>query len=328
MKPSLLRRAADADVCLLLEGTFPYVRGGVSSWVDLMIRSYPDTRFAIAFIGSREEDYRGAAYALPDNVVHFEAHYLYEAAPAGTKTAREIPGDADAFAKSADLHDAWRNRHGADPAALMADMVHLIGDDGPLNEAQFLSSRAAWDFIVDQYHRHCTDPSFTDYFWTVRIMHKPLWQLARIAAQLPPARVYHTVSTGYAGFLGTLLHYRSGRPLLVSEHGIYTKERKIDLLQSQWIRDNRDWQGRRADRPCRADQGHQEFYPRDFHRVAHDAGYRRLDRRSGGGGPGLCAGVPCACTKPWPCATREISRLSAHRCDPAASRRTRADVDQ
>ncbi|GAB2878645.1 GT4 family glycosyltransferase PelF [Paraburkholderia jirisanensis] len=239
MKTSLQRRAADADVCLLLEGTFPYVRGGVSSWVNQMVRSYPDTRFSIVFIGSREEDYQGAAYALPDNVVHLETHYLYEQMSADKQAAREIPGDPDAFAKSAALHDAWRNPHGADPAKLMAEMVQLIGDDGPLNEAQFVSSRAAWDFIVDQYHRHCTDPSFTDYFWTVRIMHKPLWQLARIAANLPPARVYHTVSTGYAGFLGALMHYRTGRPLLVSEHGIYTKERKIDLLQSQWIRDNR-----------------------------------------------------------------------------------------
>ena len=34
MKESLMRRAADADVCLLLEGTFPFVRGGVSSWVN------------------------------------------------------------------------------------------------------------------------------------------------------------------------------------------------------------------------------------------------------------------------------------------------------
>ncbi|CAD6522868.1 D-inositol-3-phosphate glycosyltransferase [Paraburkholderia kirstenboschensis] len=243
MKPSLLRRAADADVCLLLEGTFPYVRGGVSSWVNDMIRSYPELRFSIVFVGSREEDYEGAAYALPDNVVHFEAHYLYEAAHADKDASREIPGDPQAFARSAALHDAWRNRGSSDPAsnpgALMADMVQLIGDNGPLNEEQFLSSRAAWDFIVDQYDRYCTDPSFTDYFWTVRIMHKPLWQLARVAEQVPPAKVYHTVSTGYAGFLGALLHYRSGRPLLVSEHGIYTKERKIDLLQSQWIRDNR-----------------------------------------------------------------------------------------
>ncbi|KVF22182.1 glycosyl transferase family 1 [Burkholderia vietnamiensis] len=246
MKPSIHRRAGPStaiDVCLLLEGTFPYVRGGVSSWVNEMIRAYPHKHFAIVFIGSREDDYRGAAYALPDNVVHFEAHYLYGDVPADTGSARQIPGDPEAFRRSAELHDAWRGLSAdgvaANTAALMADLVQLIGDDGPLNERQFSTSRAAWDCIVERYHRYCTDPSFTDYFWTVRIMHKPLWQLARMARGLPPARVYHTVSTGYAGFLGALLHYRTGRPLLVSEHGIYTKERKIDLLQSEWIRDNR-----------------------------------------------------------------------------------------
>ncbi len=245
MNTSLNRRAADADVCLLLEGTFPFVRGGVSSWVNEMLRAYPHLRFAVVFIGSRREDYRDAAYPLPDNVVHFEAHYLYEAVAGVDHKPREAAGDAAAFAQSARLHEALRGAGGKpgdgqdSVATLMARMAPTLGEHGALNEKQFSTSRAAWDFIVDQYERHCTDPSFTDYFWTVRIMHKPLWQLANVAEQLPPARVYHTVSTGYAGFLGTLLHYRTGRPLLVSEHGIYTKERKIDLLQSQWIRDNR-----------------------------------------------------------------------------------------
>ncbi|MEW6344614.1 MAG: GT4 family glycosyltransferase PelF [Paraburkholderia sp.] len=239
MKESLMRRAADADVCLLLEGTFPFVRGGVSSWVNEMLRAYPETRFAIVFIGSREEDYNGAAYELPDNVVHLETHYLYEAASADAHRPREIEGDAAAFARSAELHAALRDTRGADVGALMAGMVPTLGEHGTLNETQFLTSRQSWEFIVEQYEKYCTDPSFTDYFWTVRIMHKPLWQLANVAEKLIPARVYHTVSTGYAGFLGALLHYRTGRPLLISEHGIYTKERKIDLLQSQWIRDNR-----------------------------------------------------------------------------------------
>ena len=83
MDTSLKRRAAQADVCLLLEGTFPYVRGGVSSWVNEMIRAYPQRTFGIIFIGGRKEDYAKPAYALPENVVHFEEHYLYEAAPAG-----------------------------------------------------------------------------------------------------------------------------------------------------------------------------------------------------------------------------------------------------
>jgi glycosyltransferase involved in cell wall biosynthesis len=52
-------------------------------------------------------------------------------------------------------------------------------------------------------------------------------------------RVLHAVSTGYAGFLGALLHQtRTCR--WSSEHGIYTKERKIDLFKSEWIRDNRN----------------------------------------------------------------------------------------
>ncbi|MGN6083347.1 GT4 family glycosyltransferase PelF [Trinickia sp.] len=240
MNTSLNRRAADADVCLLLEGTFPFVRGGVSSWVNEMIRAYPNTRFGIVFIGSREEDYSGAAYALPDNVVHFEAHYLYESAPADALPPREIAGDAAAFARSAQFHEALRGaRSHADIGKMMSELLPMLGTDGALSEAQFLHSREAWRFIEEQYSQHCTDPSFTDYFWTVRIMHKPLWQLARVAAQTLRARVYHTVSTGYAGYLGALMHYRTGRPLIVSEHGIYTKERKIDLLQSRWIRDNR-----------------------------------------------------------------------------------------
>jgi glycosyltransferase involved in cell wall biosynthesis len=237
MKESLKRRADTVDVCLLLEGTFPFVRGGVSSWVNEMLRAFPSIRFGIVFIGSREEDYTGAAYVLPDNVVHFEAHYLYETMAADARKPHAVAGDAVAFARSAELHAQLRN--GADASALMVQMMPMLGEHGALNEKQFTTSRRAWDYIVEQYDAHCTDPSFTDYFWTVRIMHKPLWQLAKVAEKLIPAGVYHSVSTGYAGFLGALMHYRTGRPLLVSEHGIYTKERKIDLLQSQWIRDNR-----------------------------------------------------------------------------------------
>jgi glycosyltransferase involved in cell wall biosynthesis len=64
--------------------------------------------------------------------------------------------------------------------------------------------------------------------------------LANIAENFIPVRAYHTVSTGYAGLLGTLLKEKNNRPLILSEHGIYTKERKIDLFQAQWVKDNRN----------------------------------------------------------------------------------------
>ncbi|MGM3273914.1 GT4 family glycosyltransferase PelF [Ralstonia sp. 24A2] len=231
-------RAQSADVALLLEGTFPYVSGGVSSWVNQMIRAFPDIRFAVVFIGSRREDYGKPVYAIPDNVVHVECHYLYDfPAP---PLVQASGGDAAAFERSRKLHEALRNpAHKEETADLIRASIADLRDDGPLAEEQFLYSHRAWDMMTDYYRRYCTDPSFTDYFWTVRIMHKPLWQLVRIAENLIPVKVFHTISTGYAGFLGALLRYKRGRPLLVSEHGIYTKERKIDLFQSQWIRDNR-----------------------------------------------------------------------------------------
>ena len=164
-KPSLMRRAGDADVSLMLEGTSPYVRGGVSSWVNEMVRAYPSTRFSIVFLGSREEDYADAAYALPDNVVHFDAHYLYEHADADMRQPHAMEGDRAAFAHSAELHAALRDPQRAPYAdGLMAGMIPMLGENGALSEAQFLTSRAAWETIVDQYQQYCTDPSFTDYF--------------------------------------------------------------------------------------------------------------------------------------------------------------------
>jgi glycosyltransferase involved in cell wall biosynthesis len=232
------RKAKSADIALLLEGTFPYVRGGVSAWVYQMIHAFPQYRFAVVFIGGRREDYGKPQYELPPNVVHFEEHFIHE--PRTTPSSPTRKADAASKQRVVQLHDQFRAN--TCPGALgrmLHDMLPMMRPGGALDEAQFLHGRHAWDFITERYDEHCTDPSFTDYFWTVRVMHRPLWQLAQIAEQLIPVKLYHTMSTGYAGLLGAMLRHRNNVPLVVSEHGVYTKERKIDLLQSQWIPDNR-----------------------------------------------------------------------------------------
>ena len=233
-------QATQADIALLLEGTFPYVSGGVSSWVNQIIRAFPEYRFAIVFLGSRREDYGAMKYELPGNVVHFEEHFLYD-----TPVADRIPaarqGDGAAFALANDLHDHMRNRNA--PATALASFREIsreILPTGRLSLDDFLHSEAAWEMVCERYRRFCADPSFVDFFWTARIMHQPLWQLAKVAQNLIPVRALHAVSTGYAGFLGALLHQSRQLPLILSEHGIYTKERKIDLFKSEWIRDNRN----------------------------------------------------------------------------------------
>lgn len=237
---NVLPRAITADIGLLLEGTYPYVSGGVSNWVHDIIRAFPEYTFGLCFLGGKPDDYPRMAYPLPANVVHLENHYLYDG-HLPPHRVQPTHANREAFERAARLHEQFRQ-----PADVPLDNTlirHVVDDlisDHQLSEAQFLHSHEAWTFLTEQYDAHCSDPSFSDYFWSVRLMHQPLWQLARIAEQLIPMRLYHAVSTGYAGFLGALLRHRQGRPLLISEHGIYTKERKIELFQSQWIHDNRN----------------------------------------------------------------------------------------
>jgi hypothetical protein len=42
---------------LIGEGTYPYVNGGVSSWVHQLIRGLPELNFGLVFLGSLPEEY-------------------------------------------------------------------------------------------------------------------------------------------------------------------------------------------------------------------------------------------------------------------------------
>lgn len=230
--------AASVDVLLLLEGTFPFVAGGVSSWVNQIIRGFPDIRFGVVFLGSRPQDYGDMRYAMPDNLVHLQVAYIYgehDAPP-----IMPVEADADTMAMVEDVHSLFETDMRAPQCEHMfAQLMDEAGPDGKLSQEKFLYSKASWEYIKKSYRRHSTDPSFVDYFWTIRTIHAPFWRLREVALNCPKARVYHSVSTGYAGILGVLLKHRNSRPLMLSEHGIYVKERKIDLYQAQWLKDNR-----------------------------------------------------------------------------------------
>ena len=228
-----------ADVALLLEGTYPYVSGGVSSWVHQIIRGLPEIRFALVFLGGDPKHYGKPRYELPANVVRLDTHYLM--ALGRMNAPRLRPGNAARFADSARLHDYLRGSQDTGlPAGLLTRLFQSLGQEGGITRDDFLLSEAAWLQICSDYERLCSDPSFVDYFWTVRMMHAPIFQLAAIARDLPLCRSYHAISTGYAGLLGALLHHRQQRPFLLTEHGIYTKERKIDLAQAEWIKEPAD----------------------------------------------------------------------------------------
>ena len=216
-----------ADIALLLEGTYPYVRGGVSAWVHDLIEGLAEYRFALVFLGAKASMYDTPRYTLPSNVVSLSTHMLME--PRDYLPSSGQVSDATYFSHIDRLHDCFRQRSGGiDPEVESGVMECLVGG-GNFGLEDFLFSKASWRFIADRYQRYAAQTSFVDYFWTVRSIHAAVFKLAVMARQIPPARAFHAVSTGYAGLLGALLRHRLDRPLVLTEHGIYTKERKIDL---------------------------------------------------------------------------------------------------
>lgn len=223
-----------ADICLLLESTYPYVQGGVSSWVHQLINGLPEFTFALFFIGSTSEDYGDIRYELPDNVVDLQSHFIMEKRAGPVPRARR--GDKTIFAELEKMHHQFRNRIGL-TSELSASLLRILDNPGKFSLKDFLFSHKSWKIIRQDYLDYCDHPSFIDYFWLIRTIHQPIFSLAVAVDRVPEARVYHSISTGYAGFLGSLLHRKRQCPLLLSEHGIYTKERKIDLAQATWIAD-------------------------------------------------------------------------------------------
>ena len=226
-------KSQHADICLILEGTYPFVSGGVSNWVSELIRVFPQYSFAVIFLGTRAEDYAAPCYPLEKNLVHLEMHYLFEETKSPKNQNKNI--DKKTAATIEAMHDKFvpfieDKSNNLTEISELYELFELLEDGEKLNECLFLRSKAAWQLIIKRYSDRYPDQSFFDYFWSVRNLHRPFWELKKIINHVPKFKVLHSASTGYAGFLGALLQKKYALPYILTEHGIYTKERWIELM--------------------------------------------------------------------------------------------------
>ena len=223
-----VRESTEVDVMLLAEGTYPYIRGGVSSWIHQLMNGLENIRFGICFLGSVESDYGEIKYELPDNLVHLEVHYMFDKDDVKIKKAKDKKA---VFEEIKNLHVWFKEKQG--------DIPKVMKDVGFYNKditfEHFLFAKESWEYINEKYLENCPDIPFIDYFWTLRSIHRPIWKLAKIVETLPTCKLFHAPSTGYAGFIGALASHHTNKPFIITEHGIYTRERKIDMLTSTWI---------------------------------------------------------------------------------------------
>jgi polysaccharide biosynthesis protein PelF len=240
-RPDEPASAAPADVCLLVEGTYPFVSGGVSSWVHDIIRGHPELTFSVLYVGSYPGAHGEARFQLPPNVIALHRVFCQESAlapldGAGRASLREqiraLRVAIDARGATSRVLKGFERMHVEGEAG--ADVLAALACND-LTLPELLHGRSSFQLLTTIAERVAPDAPFLDLFWHYRAIFAPVLRL--LAAPTVPARCYHAVATGYAGLLAALWSHRTGRPLMLTEHGIYARERDMELARADWIRD-------------------------------------------------------------------------------------------
>jgi glycosyltransferase involved in cell wall biosynthesis len=213
-----------ADVCLVVEGAYPYVTGGVAAWTHQLVCGLPEVNFALLVILPDESFAAEDKYPVPKNVVARSHVTLFDA----HKQKREAEASPELVAAIEQFHAVPSGSR----CPVFGPLVRLMGK-GRQTAYALESARTSWNLITKFYQQRRREVSFLDYFWTWKATHGPLFRL--LDAPLPEAPVYHPLSTGYAGALAAIARQRLGAEVLLTEHGIYTRERVIEIAQAEWI---------------------------------------------------------------------------------------------
>ena len=208
---------------MIIEGSYPFITGGVSAWVHDLIGGLPELDFALFTISpSKDQEIR---YELPENVIEHVDVSLADAQKITGKPKRK----KELFEGMMALHDGFRagDVSGLEAIVKQLPVGYFLYDDS-INDSR------GWDLITSRNELNNPTYSFSEYFWGWRSTHNAIFTLLGIAA--PEADVYHAVSTGYAGLAGAVAKIRTGRALLLTEHGLYHKEREMEIKRVDYIK--------------------------------------------------------------------------------------------
>ncbi|MEG2377607.1 MAG: GT4 family glycosyltransferase PelF, partial [Clostridia bacterium] len=211
-------------ICMILEGCYPYVRGGVSSWMHACITSMPEHEYVLWVIGAKSEDRGKFKYELPKNVVEVHEVFLDEALKLQADSHSKVH-----FAK-AEIAELRKLMICEDPDW---NILFKLYNKKKVSAVSFLMSEDFLTILLDVCKTLYPHVSFAEFFHAIRSMLLPTLYL--MGQPVPKADVYHATSTGYGGLLGALGGWATNRPFVLTEHGIYTREREEEILRAKWV---------------------------------------------------------------------------------------------
>lgn len=210
-------------ICMILEGSYPFVFGGVSSWTNQYIQAMKEHEFILWCIGAESKDRDKFKYKIPENVV--EVHQVF------LDDALRLHPDQKRFKLKQEELDALKKLISGENTEW--DVLFEMFQNKNLNPVSVLVSKQFLDIIKEVCEERYQYISFAEFFHTVRSMLLP--ELYLLTQNVPEADVYHSTATGYSGLLGSLGKWKNKKPYILTEHGIYTREREEELIRAKWV---------------------------------------------------------------------------------------------
>lgn len=211
-------------VCLIVEGAYPYLTGGVSSWVQSMLLKFKNIEFTILTLSVDRNKKREFKYKIPENVTQIREIYL---------------NDNDFIGRRSKKFQLNEKEYMALESLFFGEMVDWeeifqFFQNKNVSLDEFFTSKEFLEMTKTYYSKNFDNAVFTDFLWTMRSMYLPLFTILK--NKPIKADLYHSMSTGYSGVFGCMSKYIYNKPLLISEHGIYTREREEEIINANWVK--------------------------------------------------------------------------------------------
>ncbi len=222
------------NIALLAEGTYPFHPGGVSVWCDQLVRGLAPHRFSIHAITAGADP--TPTWELPDNVSQLRAIPLWGPCPT---VPRKVLSSSDLRAAVEQLAGSLVDPDG-DRAFL--DALHRLFElsrEMPLIGA--LRSQSTLEVLLGAMRSLVTTdrtgpegPSPVTVADACTALELVEHQLRPLFAPVPQADLCHAAANGLSVLPALAARWSRGTPFVLSEHGIYLRERYLAYGHEQF----------------------------------------------------------------------------------------------
>lgn len=217
--------SAIADICIIAEGSYPYYYGGVAQWVHELITAQSERTFHVLTLVPPNPDLT-LCYQFPKNVIGHTLYYLQDLPPGLSK-----PRSPEMWEIINSTLKGLVSSNSFEEIKPILDLFRI--DRNVLGKRILCESTEAWNSYLKLYHDLLPTGPFKAYFATIYTLSRSLYSL--LLPELPKARLYHALCTGYAGFMLYRAKQEYDAPCIVTEQGMYTNERRIEISMADWI---------------------------------------------------------------------------------------------